>query len=193
MGGIGKTTLAAMVVRDTAVRRHFQRVVFITVGNQPELLVLQRQMYQQLVGSPMQAVGEQTVAGQLAMLKEAAAAEVEEKRLLLLVLDDIWATEQVPQLNFLPGAGGLGGTTPTALPGSYQGSRLLVTSRFSKMVEEDCAEFVIGLLPEPEAVDLLMRTAQLEPTAKQLELAAQIAKQCGALPLFITLVGANYL
>ena len=44
MGGAGKTTLAAAVLRLPEVRRRFDRVAFVAVGQTPELTLLQRQV-----------------------------------------------------------------------------------------------------------------------------------------------------
>ena len=63
-GGLGKTTLAAALVRDTEVRRHYDRVAFIPAGQEPAVLELQRSAYSQLVGKQLEAKPDATVASQ---------------------------------------------------------------------------------------------------------------------------------
>ena len=63
-GGLGKTTIAAALVRDTEVRRHYDRVAFIPAGQEPAVLELQRSGYSQLVGKQLEAKPDATVASQ---------------------------------------------------------------------------------------------------------------------------------
>jgi hypothetical protein len=48
MGGVGKTMLTAAVVRDERVRGAFERIAWIGMSQQPELLQLQAKLYHQL-------------------------------------------------------------------------------------------------------------------------------------------------
>ena len=41
-GGVGKTTMAAAVVRDMAVRSAFERIGWVSVGQTPAVMELQR-------------------------------------------------------------------------------------------------------------------------------------------------------
>ena len=54
MGGLGKTTLAASVVRSTEVRAEFAKIDFVSAGQNPATLDVQRTLYAQLVGSSME-------------------------------------------------------------------------------------------------------------------------------------------
>jgi hypothetical protein len=49
-GGVGKTILAAAAVRDLTVRQAFSRIAWVSVGQQPKISQLQRQLYTQLTG-----------------------------------------------------------------------------------------------------------------------------------------------
>ena len=55
MGGLGKTTLAASVVRSAEVRAAFAKIGFVSAGQHPATLDVQRTLYAQLVGSSMEA------------------------------------------------------------------------------------------------------------------------------------------
>lgn len=168
MGGIGKTTLAAMVLRDVQVRKYFRRLMFVTVGNDPAVLELQRLLHVQLTNEPMKTSADSTAASQLVLLQQAAQSVK-----LLLVLDDIWSADHTPSLDFV---------------GDESGSRLLVTSRFSGIVPGRCTEIAVGLLREEEAVSLLFKAAQVEErTPARKAAAVSIVKICGCLPLFISL------
>ena len=63
-GGLGKTTLAAALVRDMEVRKHYDRVAFIPAGQEPAVLELQRSGYSQLVGKQLEAKPDATAASQ---------------------------------------------------------------------------------------------------------------------------------
>ena len=55
MGGLGKTTLAASVVRSPEIRTAFAKIGFVSAGQSPATLDVQRTLYAQLVGSNMEA------------------------------------------------------------------------------------------------------------------------------------------
>ena len=70
-GGVGKTTMAAAIVRDPAIRGSFDAIGWVSVGQQPSILEMQRVLYQQLVGEPMAVKDGATVATQLSDLQAA--------------------------------------------------------------------------------------------------------------------------
>ena len=88
MGGIGKTTLAAMVVRSAETQRNFDRIGFATIGMAPELIIILRMLYLQLVGTPMKVSETDTVGKLLSALQEGV-----EKKRVLVVLDDVWEAD----------------------------------------------------------------------------------------------------
>ena len=65
-----------------------------------------------------------------------------------------------------------------------------VTTRFGSLIPVGLGitHFSVGLLAEPQAVALLLETAQINnPTPAQSSTAVIIARLCGGLPLFITI------
>ena len=62
MGGLGKTTLAASVVRSAEVRTAFAKIGFVSAGQSPATLDVQRTLYAQLVGSNMEVNSSATPA-----------------------------------------------------------------------------------------------------------------------------------
>jgi hypothetical protein len=85
MGGVGKTMLTAAVVRDGRVRGAFERIAWIGMSQQPELLQLQAKLYQQLHPKndkmPNKA---DSIEAQLRELSELCS-----HRVVLVCLDDI--------------------------------------------------------------------------------------------------------
>ena len=79
--------LTSAVVRDIRVRAAFEVIGWVNLSQQPDLLELQRRLYQQLSlekeGMPTKS--KESVEMQAAALKEAATGKV-----VLIVLDDIW-------------------------------------------------------------------------------------------------------
>jgi NB-ARC domain/SEFIR domain len=81
MGGIGKTVLAAALVRDSEVRHAFpDGIYWLTIGQKPNLLDLQNQLLRQLTGSQETLTTEQEAKDTL--------REALESRSALLVVDD---------------------------------------------------------------------------------------------------------
>ena len=48
-GGIGKTVVSSWLVRQSEVRKAFSKIIWVTVGQSPDLDALQRVLYEQLV------------------------------------------------------------------------------------------------------------------------------------------------
>jgi hypothetical protein len=93
MGGTGKTVCAVSIVKDLAIRQHFQRFVWVTIGNDASIEELQETMLQQLAnrGMPSDDCSSEK-SGRLKILQEAA---LDIKGRVLVVLDDPWQSEQV--------------------------------------------------------------------------------------------------
>ena len=82
--GVGKTTMAVVAVNDPAVREAFDAIGWVSIGQTPAILDMQRALFRQLTGSSMPVKSDATVESQLADLKEACVG----KR-WLIVLDDV--------------------------------------------------------------------------------------------------------
>lgn len=88
MGGLGKTTMAASIVRAEEVRRHYSRIGFVSAGQEPATMEEQRALYHQLTNEQMTPKADATVQSQKEQLQAAAGSQQ-----WLVVLDDIWTTE----------------------------------------------------------------------------------------------------
>ena len=97
MGGSGKTILASAVVRSSAIRRHFDRIAMVVVGQTPELMKVQRDLFVQLTGRRLADIvsADATMASNAEHIRTAAAG-----RRWLLVLDDVWDPIHEEQLCF---------------------------------------------------------------------------------------------
>jgi hypothetical protein len=169
MGGVGKTTMAAAVVRDSAVRDAFDRIAWVSVGQTPAVMELQCVLYQQLTTKPMPVQDGANAATQLEDLQAACIG----KR-WLIVLDDVWEKEHETHLSCVDAA------SP---------SKLLVTTRIRGLLK-GCAEVSLNLLAPAEAADLLLRTGAVgDVDAAASAAAAEIAELCGNLPLYISICG----
>ena len=108
-GGAGKTTMAAAFVRDSAVRKGFERIGWVSVGRNPGVMELQRVLFHQLTTETILSKDGANATTQLQDLRDACVG----KR-WLVVLDDVWATEHEQMLNCVDTA---------------SASKLLVTTR----------------------------------------------------------------
>jgi hypothetical protein len=144
-GGVGKTTMAAAVVRDSAVRDAFDRIGtvyasffntresactdlnscllfegWVSVGQTPAVMELQRVLYHQLTGEVMPVVDGATAATQLTDLQATCIGQR-----WLVILDDVWDQEHENQLSCVDAA------SP---------SKLLVTTR----IRYSCVSFLFS-------------------------------------------------
>ena len=173
MGGIGKTTLAKAVFNEL----HSAFVgasCFVEVGRdagRQHLQQLQQQMLEELcrIDKEVSSVS----AGRAALETRLGSACV------LLVIDDIWSTEQLDAL----------------LVSMGQGSHMLVTTRDSNLLRRPG-------IPLREPVELLGRDAarelfswfaylQKEPPAAYKAVAKAAVQACAGLPLTLTVIGAH--
>ena len=83
LGGVGKTTVAAALVRDDEVRAAFDKICWVSVGQAPDTTSLQQTLHIQLVNQPL---SEAARSDQRLALGELIAAANEQA--VLLVLDD---------------------------------------------------------------------------------------------------------
>jgi hypothetical protein len=169
-GGVGKTTAAAALVHDPMIRRSFKRIAWVSVGQTPSILELQRTLFEQLTGEPMPTKDSPTPESQLAELKTKC-----EGKHWLVVLDDVWDKAHEMLLNCVD---------------SDSPSKVLVTTRIRGLLK-GCDEVSLNLLSPKESVDLLLRTGQVEEPDDEAANAAagRIAALVGHLPLYISIVG----
>ena len=172
-GGVGKTTMATAVARNPQVRAAFDRVAWVSVGQTPMIMELQRVLFAQLTGTTMEATATATAALQLDQLREACAGQR-----WLLVLDDVWDSSHEKLLNCIDDCDG-------------SGSALLISTRIRGLLQSS-QEISLNLLTPGEAVDLLHRTAEIRVTDDDdaaWAALSKLAELCGFLPLFVRICG----
>ncbi|MDG4604428.1 MAG: NB-ARC domain-containing protein [Defluviicoccus sp.] len=167
MGGIGKTVLAIALVNDDEVRRAFpDGIYWLTLGQEPDLLRLQGSLIRQMGGEEVQATN--VFEGREALTR------VLGDKASLLVLDDVWTPSHADAFNVLGGRG-----------------RLLMTTRDGSVVKALGATAInLDVLSEPLALRLLAEWSGVELEALP-PVVRDVARECGYLPLALSLAGAR--
>jgi WD40 repeat protein len=164
MGGIGKSVLAVAIARDREIRRSYpDGIIWLTIGQQPNLVTLQRHVARHL-GSKEHFDTEPQGRGVLRQLLAQKA--------VLLVLDDVWQTCDAQAFDVLGPRG-----------------RALVTTRDAGILHTLGGPSVpVSLLTEEQALQLLADAVGVEPSALPPQ-ALEVVKECGYLPLGVALCG----
>ena len=88
MGGVGKTTAAVALVNDDEVRAAFEKILWVSVGQEPNVRELQASLLAQ--------IEERTLSVEVANDKVSGEVKKASKGLkILLVLDDVWEAKYV--------------------------------------------------------------------------------------------------
>ena len=167
MGGIGKTVVTAALAHDSEVRQAFpDGIYWLTIGQNPDLLLLQGQLLRRLNAS------EQAVTTQ--QEGKDALRGVFEGRRALLILDDVWTVDDAD-----------------AFAVTMSPTRLLITTRNNEvLVGLGAEEHRVGVLSLPDARRILAGWVG-EENLENLPLeATEVAKECGYLPLALAMIGA---
>jgi hypothetical protein len=164
MGGIGKSVLAAAIGNDREVRRSYpDGIIWLTIGQQPDLVALQRNAARHL-GYREHFDPETDVKGVLKPLLE--------KKAVLLILDDVWTASDTEAFNVLGAR-----------------CRALVTTRDVGILHTLGGPSVpVSLLTEEQARQLLADAVGVEPSALPPQ-ALEVVKECEYLPLGVALSG----
>jgi serine/threonine protein kinase len=191
MGGVGKTTLAKMLMDDGDVRARFRDgVAWVVLGNEvSDVVPKQRMVYRQLTGrEPSETMGELDEGKQV--LRRALAGKA-----CLVVVDDVW---EKPHANAFDVCGPEG--------------MLLVTSRFDGVVStppEACIKVNVLEPPDGEVALAMLRSharqegeeadtgvaerkrqATPDEVGEEGEAMRAVLRRCGGVPLAIALAGS---
>src|SRR5271165_1997137 len=167
MGGIGKTVLAAALAHDSEIGEAFSDGIYwLTIGQKPSLLELQNQLLRQVTGSEETLSTEQEAKD--------ALCEALQGRPALVVVDDAWTLDAA-----------------AAFPVTEPPSRLLITTRYNEvLVGLGAVEHCVDVLPPSEALEMLAEWAGQKDANNLPSEAAEVAKECGYLPLALAIIGA---
>jgi hypothetical protein len=168
---LGKTTTSSWLVHEVTVRRQFKKIVWITLGSEPNLESLQDLLHLQLTGRGFDGERSSTAEERPERLKQAMAGID-----VLLVLDDLWEQEHEACLNFVD---------------DTTGSKVLVSSRVRGVLDkatpgtprQSCTIVDVGVPGADEAVQMLFGMAGLPPGTSVAPEAVEIVRFCNRLPL----------
>jgi hypothetical protein len=167
-GGIGKTMTSAWLCRQERVRRHFGMVVWLALGQTPNILACQRQLYTQLTGQEL--AQEASAQEKLDTIQQAFVGKT-----VLLVLDDAWDQDIIAKF---------------ALIDETTHSRVLISSRVaSTLVQSGCEIVSIGLPTEADAMQMVMAAAGVAVGVAAPEEAREVVRLCKLLPLTLGIAG----
>ena len=167
MGGIGKTVLAVALAHDSETQQMFSDGIYwLTIGQKPSLLDLQNQLLRQLTGSKETLTTEQEAKD--------ALCEALQGRPALVVIDDAWTLDAAD-----------------AFPVTAPPSRLLITTRNNEvLVGLGAEEHRVDVLLPDDALKMLTEWVGEKSPDKLPPEAAEVAKECGYLPLALAMIGA---
>ncbi|XP_030959650.1 putative disease resistance protein RGA3 [Quercus lobata] len=197
MGGIGKTTLAQLAYNDDEVKAHFEIKVWVCVSDPFNQGKVAKEIFESIkFQSPnittlhsetkiFESIESQSPnMTALQTLLEAICKEVEGKK-FFLVLDDVWTEGSTMWEPFR-----------LALKYAAQGSRILVTTRKSRVAEMMGSVSIINLevLSKEDCWLVFSKIAFFDRDPKQREqledLGTQIVEKCKGLPLAAKTLGS---
>jgi hypothetical protein len=166
--GVGKSTLAAALAADRQVEDRFaDGVLWVTLGQQPDVLSLLSGWVQALGDREFRATHVQATSNHLRSLLH--------ERRVLLVIDDAWQAEHA---------------APFVVGGP--GSRVLITTREAAVARGVGAHlFDLDVLSSEQALGLLSRCLGRELTGPERDEAVALAREVGYLPLALELAAVQ--
>ncbi|KAJ4744609.1 Disease resistance family protein [Rhynchospora pubera] len=176
-GGLGKTTLARKVYNSEAVKRQFHVRIWVVISQKYELIDILRNIAKQLEIQPPKDLSEH----ELTKLHKFLTG----KR-YLLVLDDIWENNN-PWTEI-----------QEIFPNSNNGSRILMTSRFSDIAEKadpKSRPYKLQFLTPKASLELFLKKAFPNHNVNEeypddlYNIAKQFSERCGGLPLALIVLG----
>ncbi|XP_042057302.1 putative late blight resistance protein homolog R1B-16 [Salvia splendens] len=172
MGGIGKTTLAQKLYEDPLIVDHFAYRAWATISQDYNM--------QQILLSLLRCITGQECDNHTDELKDMLYKSLYGRK-YLIVLDDIWSTRFWDEIKMY-------------FPGNNNGSRIVITTRESDVgnyADSSSPQHQVQLRSESESWNLLHQLVFGEeecPLVLQ-EIGRKMAKDCGGLPLAISVIG----
>ncbi|EOY12400.1 Cc-nbs-lrr resistance protein, putative [Theobroma cacao] len=169
MPGVGKTTLAEVVGKQATEQKLFDKVVIVTVSQTPNFNKIQDRIAE-ILHFNFKASTEKGKAEEL-------WRRLKSEKKILIILDDVWKELEL-QIIGIP------------FGGEHEGCKILLTTRDQQVCcKMDCEEeFKLNILSEHEAWVLFKDKAGLKDDSPTLNVAKEVARECGCLPLAIVTV-----
>ncbi len=167
MGGVGKTSIAVAVMRDPEVGAAFERLLWVSVSAEPDMLELLRILYLQLTGTKLAPNFDTEREAVIECSRAAKGVRT------LLILDDCWEPSHPKTLNFVD---------------ADVGSQCIVTTRIRNLADDEVS---CGLLSVEESLSLLLTSAGLEHRVDDPpDAALEVVEACGRLALALPIAGS---
>ncbi len=168
LGAIGKSTLATALAHDQDVQNHFcDGILWVTLGQKPNLLPLLSGWVQQLGDNNFKATSVEATSNHLRTLLHDKA--------VLLVVDDAWNTEDAQAFK-------VGGAR----------CQVLVTTREAGIAEVlGASTFSLDVMQPSQAMELLTKKLGRNLGETETQEAEALAKAVGYLPLALDLAAAQ--
>ncbi|KAL5578872.1 hypothetical protein UlMin_011314 [Ulmus minor] len=171
MGGIGKTTLAQLVYKDSRVQQHFDLKVWVTVSEEFDVSQITKLTYKKVTSL-------ECIANDVFELQTKLNEALVGKR-FLFVLDDVWNENY-----------GRWESLKSGFQSGAHGSRIIVTTR-SKVVAStmsNVAMHELKLVSVDDCWQIFVKHVFVEnqaPTKEQHKIGLEIVKRCKGLPLAV--------
>jgi Leucine-rich repeat (LRR) protein len=172
MPGVGKSTLVREVSKQVMEKKLFDEVAIANVTQSPDLKEIQREIADMI---DLKFDVESSVTGKANRLRERLTKK-EDKKMILVILDDIWKNLDLEALGI-----------------PYEGCKVLLTSRNRDVLVSGMGtqeDFGLEVLAEEEAWSLFEKMAgdcvNKDPSMRTA--ATEVAKACSGLPLALVTV-----
>jgi CHAT domain/NB-ARC domain/APAF-1 helical domain len=168
LGGVGKSTQAAALTRDPLVRQRFtDGVLWVTLGQEPDILSLLSGWIQDLGDYTFRPPGIEAATARLRSLLQ--------KKAVLMVVDDAWNPAHVKLFQ----AGGMQ-------------CRMLITTREAHIATAlDATLYDLDVMTADQALELLSKRVGREFKGQERDDALNLARTVGYLPLALELAAAQ--
>ncbi|XP_078182224.1 disease resistance protein RPP13-like [Carex rostrata] len=175
-GGLGKTTLAQKIYNSNDVKERFELRMWVVISQNFQLIDILRKIMEQL--DPNKQPKDEEAF--LTMIHKSLRGKT-----YLIVFDDVWTNDLWIQIE-------------AALPNDNNGSRILMTTRFSDVSKEadpTCEPYKLEYLTNELSFELLLKKAipNHDPNNSAFhglfEILNQFVHKCGGLPLALVVVG----
>lgn len=175
MAGAGKTMMAKEVSRQTKEEKLFDQAIMVTVSQTPNWETIQQEIAEKL--------GLHFDVKSLSVRADRLRNRLSQEKRILIIVDDVWKEVDLDHhvgLSF----------------GDHQKQcNILLTSRFLNVLSNGMGiekNFKVGLLSNSESIGLFDKVGGdiSRKSAEFQHLATRIVKECGGLPLAITVVAS---
>ncbi|GKV02960.1 hypothetical protein SLEP1_g15332 [Rubroshorea leprosula] len=173
IGGVGKTAIVKHVHDELLNKEKFNKVIFVVVSKQLDIIKLQRDIASRLKLSLREDEDE--------IMRAAELSERLRKGSYLLILDDVWQSFALEDVGIPDLVGD-------------NGCKLVLTTRFRDVARRmDCKVVDVEPLPKDEALQLFLSKVgnDILSNAEGRSTLKQIVEECGGLPLAIITIASN--